>query len=323
MHGCKASRSGAFTPDGAAALLAAHSSAAVTLSKADAGFSADVQALLADVAPALTGVMHAGGVLADATLANQTLAGVRAVYAPKARAWHLATRQLGVQPTQGSVLFSSVAALLGSVGQLNYSAANSWMDAAAAGGQAAGTPLNSVQFGAWKGAGMAAASAAKMESIGLGALTPTSGLAGLHGLLLAASAAPAAALGLAVPPTMAMAPIDWPYFLQGMPQVPPFFAQFAALKQAAAAAAAPVAPAAAALAAAAASPAASMSAGQRLAYVTGEVDAAVQAIVGSSVGPSEPLMAAGLDSLGAGATLKLTPVLQCCACCVLAGRRQV
>lgn len=73
------SRSGAFTADSAEALLPPHQGAAVTLSKADAGFATDVEAVLARAVPAVTGVMHAGGVLADATVANQTLAGIRQV----------------------------------------------------------------------------------------------------------------------------------------------------------------------------------------------------------------------------------------------------
>jgi hypothetical protein len=296
-HLALVSRSGAFTADSSAALLAPYQNAAVTLSKADAGIAADMDAMLACVVPAVAGIMHAGGVLADATVANQTLAGIRAVFAPKATAWRLTDSRLSVQPTHTAVLFSSVAALLGSVGQLNYSIANSWLDAAAAGKQAAGAPAVSVQFGAWKGAGMAAASAAKMQSIGLGALTPSSGMSALHGVLLAGAAEPAAVAGLRPPPLVAMAPVDWPAFLQGMQQLPHYFGSFAHLKASSAASGSQQA--VAAQRAAAASPAGAMSAEQRLAYVTGEVEAAAKAIIGGSVSAGEPLMAAGLDSLGA------------------------
>ncbi len=297
-----AGRSSAFTPEASSALLAPHQTAAVTLCKADAGFAADVAALLAGAVPAVAGVMHAGGVLADATVANQTLAGIRAVFAPKASAWrHMAGGRLAAQPTHTAVLFSSVAALLGSVGQLNYSIANSWLDAAASGSQAAGAPVLSVQFGAWKGAGMAAASAAKMESMGLGALTPATGLQALYGLLQAAGTEPAAAAGLRPPASVAMSPVDWPAFLQGMPHLPHYFGSFAHLKPAAAGARQqqPAAASAGGRSAAAAGAASAMSAEQRLAYVSAEVEAAAKAIIGSAVGPNEPLMAAGLDSLGA------------------------
>jgi len=229
------------------------------------------------------------------------------VFAPKATAWRLVERRLRVQPTHTAVLFSSVAALLGSPGQANYSAANSWLDAAAAGQQAAGGPALSVQFGAWKGAGMAAASAAKSESIGLGALTPATGLQGLHGLLLAGSGHPAAAAPL-LPPVAAMAPVDWPAFLRMQPPLPPYFANFAHLRAASGpgvlaqqqgSEASMAVSKAAAASKAAGGAAGAMSAEQRLAYVTSEVEAAAKAIMGGSVSASEPLMAAGLDSLGA------------------------
>ena len=54
-HLALVSRSGAFTADSAAALLAPHQNAAVKLSKADAGFVADVDAMLACAVPAVAG----------------------------------------------------------------------------------------------------------------------------------------------------------------------------------------------------------------------------------------------------------------------------
>ncbi len=54
------------------------------------------------------------------------------------------------------VLFSSIAALLGAPGQANYSAANAALDSMAAGWQITGTPVKSMQWGAWASSGMAA-----------------------------------------------------------------------------------------------------------------------------------------------------------------------
>lgn len=85
---------------------------------------------------AAQGVVHSGGVLADAAISNQTLPGIRAAFAPKASSaqlWHL---PVGTQPSAMHLTFSSVAALLGSPGQANYSAANAVLDAMAAGWQA-------------------------------------------------------------------------------------------------------------------------------------------------------------------------------------------
>jgi hypothetical protein len=129
-------------------------------------------------------VMHAGGVLADAMLRNQTLAGLRSVLAPKLAglgSWTSASR---LHPSSSHVLFSSVASLLGSPGQANYSAANSALDAAACSLAASGMPAVSIQWGAWAGGGMAAGdaqTAARVERMGMALVRPHKGLAALEG----------------------------------------------------------------------------------------------------------------------------------------------
>ena len=291
-------RTGLLPPDSpAAALAGGGQSAAVTLCKCDASAAADLPAALAAGGPQMAGLLHAGGVLADATVANQTAAGVKTVFAPKASALERLDGLTNLHPMRTSLLFSSVAALLGSVGQANYSAANSWLDAAAARRQTAGSSVFSAQFGAWKGGGMAAGSAAKMEAMGLGALTPASGLASLGGLLRAAARHP----GGALPAALAMSPVDWPTFLKNVRQpVPAYFAAFAHLKAAEAPASGQQALAAtSAHAPAAASAAGGMDVAARSAYLRQEVASAAAAIIGGDVAGGEPLMAAGLDSLGA------------------------
>jgi acyl carrier protein len=292
------SRSGHFTPDSQAALLQAGFNATITLTKCDAGFAEDAKAaLVGNIGPHATGLLHAGGVLADATVGNQTAAGTRAVFSPKATALQHLEAGLGMQPMQHSVLFSSLAALLGSVGQLNYSMANSWLDSAAALKRTEGAEVLSVQFGAWKGGGMAAASSIKMESMGLGALTPVTGLNSLIGLLRAVATGLAA---VALRPAVAMSPINWPAFLKGIPTVPPFLHSFQHLQMPAASEKqAAVSGPASVPAAASSGPTAGMSAEERLHYLSSVVAAAAVSIIGGSVSADEPLMAAGLDSLGA------------------------
>ena len=84
------------------------------------------------------------------------------------------------------VLFSSAAALLGSPGQAGYSAANGALDALAAAWRCGGTPVTSVQWGAWAGDGMvarSAATAARVRELGLGLIDPAQGLRALNAVL--------------------------------------------------------------------------------------------------------------------------------------------
>ncbi len=79
----------------------------------------------------------------------------RRVAAPKAGTLRALEDLALMTPSACHVLFSSVAALLGSPGQSNYSAANAALDAAAGAMVAAGVPAVSMQFGPWKYGGMA------------------------------------------------------------------------------------------------------------------------------------------------------------------------
>ena len=101
--------------------------------------------------PPMRGVWHAAGVLADALLPKQTAESMCRVYAPKAHgAWELQHICSAVE-LRMCALFSSVAALLGGVGQANYSAASSCLDALAACRRAHGQTAASVQWGSASG----------------------------------------------------------------------------------------------------------------------------------------------------------------------------
>ena len=108
------------------------------------------------------------------------------------------------------VLFSSVAALLGSPGQASYAAANSSMDFLPSAWRRGGSPTTAIQWGPWADIGMAAGRpelAIRADRSGLCMLTPEQGLAALGGVL--ESRPPAAASGVVV-----AAPISWRRFLQ-------------------------------------------------------------------------------------------------------------
>jgi acyl carrier protein len=147
-----ASRSGPAAL-GAADLAAkvADAGATVVITACDAADQAELAGLLAGLRPhpALTGVIHASGVLDDGVIESLTPARVDAVMRPKAdAAWNLheLTREASLREF---VLFSAGAATFGAPGQGNYAAANAFLDALAAGRQAAGLPAVSLAWGLW------------------------------------------------------------------------------------------------------------------------------------------------------------------------------
>ena len=146
-----------------------------------------VDRLFAGIAPEhrLTGVFHAAGVVDDAVLANLTEDRLDRVLRPKADAgWNLHRAVAGL-PLAAFVLFSSVAGVIGSAGQGAYASANAYLDALARHRRAAGLPGTSLAWGLWEAgpgvgggmaAGLAAASRARIERLGIRALSVPDGL---------------------------------------------------------------------------------------------------------------------------------------------------
>lgn len=119
----------------------------------------------------LRGVLHAAGVIEDATLTSITDQLIERDWAPKVYgAWnlHMATTD---QPLDWFCSFSSAAALMGSPGQGAYAAANSWLDAFTLWRRSQGLPASAIAWGAWADIGVGRASA---ESAGV-AVTPDEG----------------------------------------------------------------------------------------------------------------------------------------------------
>ncbi|SEO77514.1 polyene macrolide polyketide synthase [Amycolatopsis saalfeldensis] len=184
-HLLLASRRGPDSP-GAPGLrdeLVSHG-AEVTIAACDTSDGEAVTALLAGV-PArhpLTAVVHTAGVLDDGLVESLTPERLDGVLRPKVdAAWHLheATRGL---PLAAFVVFSSVAGVLGSPGQGNYAAANTFLDSLAQQRKREGLPATSIAWGPWaQSSGMTAdltdLDLRRMDNAGLPPVTAEEGLA--------------------------------------------------------------------------------------------------------------------------------------------------
>ena len=224
-HLVLASRSGALqsTASEGAALLTL-TTAAVHPVCFEAGDATSTRALVALDDP-VAAVWHAAGVLADCLLSRQSAPSLACSYAPKAcGAWAL-QRASALKPLSGFTTFSSVVALLGNLGQSNYGAANSCLDALSCARRAAGEVSVSVQWGAWADIGMAATRAAMTrvaladERSGFGRIKLAHGLLCLH-----------VATRPSGMPVLGAVPIVWSRLLGDIGTAPAFLVTFASTK---------------------------------------------------------------------------------------------
>ncbi|WP_437917387.1 SDR family NAD(P)-dependent oxidoreductase [Sorangium sp. So ce302] len=156
--------------------------ARVLVAQADVSRREDVERLIAQLrleGPPLRGVVHAAGVLDDHTLLELSAESFRTVLGPKALgAFHLHRATRGEALTF-FLVYSSAAALFGSPGQGNYTAANAFLDALARFRDRAGHPSMSIQWGPFAEVGMAAAAdvrGQRLEARGGRSFTPAEGL---------------------------------------------------------------------------------------------------------------------------------------------------
>ncbi|MGO8938945.1 MAG: SDR family NAD(P)-dependent oxidoreductase [Mycobacterium sp.] len=178
-HVVLVSRSGADA-EGVAELVGEleDAGAQVTVASCDVADRAAVAALIAQLPTGypLKGVFHAAGVLDDGLIASLTPERVDAVLRAKVDgAWHLheLTRDLDLS---AFVMFSSMAGIVGSPGQGNYAAANSFLDGLAAYRRARGLAGLSVAWGMWEQASamtrhLADRDKARMTRVGLAPLS--------------------------------------------------------------------------------------------------------------------------------------------------------
>ncbi|ORC05601.1 polyketide synthase [Mycobacterium persicum] len=147
----------------------------VACDAADRAALADVIAGIPAQHP-LSAVIHAAGVLDDAVISSLTPERVDAVLRAKVdAAWNLHELTLDLD-VAAFVMFSSMAGLVGSSGQANYAAANTFLDGLAAHRRAHGLPAMSLGWGLWDQAsdmtgGLDAADRARLGREGVLALS--------------------------------------------------------------------------------------------------------------------------------------------------------
>lgn len=156
----------------------------ITIVTADVAMESQLDAALTAVRrgnPPLRGVVHAAGVLDNAPIVSLDAEQLARVMAPKVEgAWnvHAATTD---DPLDFFVLFSSAVSILGSPGQGNYAAANSFLDALAHHRRQLGLPGISINWGPWAEIGLVASgdftpAVGNSESHGVKGITPAHGL---------------------------------------------------------------------------------------------------------------------------------------------------
>jgi len=200
--------------------------AKIVLAKGDISLENDVQKIIRDIAqslPPLRGIMHLAGVLDDGVLQKQNWQRFAKVMDPKVKGtWniHVHTQDL---PLDFFVCFSSIGSVLGSPGQGNYAAANSYLDAITHYRQRKGLPGLTVNWSPWGEVGMATGvdnqNEQRWEAAGVKTISQQEGIEVWEQIQNS----------LQFPPQVSILPIDWSKFFQQFPtsMEPPLLSRIA------------------------------------------------------------------------------------------------
>ena len=178
------SRRGAETP-GATELRAEleELGAKTTIAACDVSDRAQLQELIAAIPQEhpLGAVIHSAAVLDDGVLDSLDAERLERVFAPKANAaWHLHELTAELELSH-FLLFSSSGGILGTAGQANYAAANTFLDALAAHRIAQGLPATALAWGGWAQlseltGSLGGADVARLGRLGFSAMSPEQAL---------------------------------------------------------------------------------------------------------------------------------------------------
>ncbi|MEV7867337.1 amino acid adenylation domain-containing protein [Streptomyces sp. NPDC088124] len=170
-------------------------------------------------APPVRGVFHLAGHVKDTLVPAMDRTAFDSVLAPKAAGAWLLHRRLGDEPLDHFVLFSSIASLLTTAGQVNYAAGNAFLDALAHHRRARGLPALSVDWGPWATGMIEELGLVRhyRTSRGMSSLSPDAGMAVLERVL-----------GQDRAQLLVATVVDWKVFLAWYASPPPLVAELAA-----------------------------------------------------------------------------------------------
>ena len=250
----------------------------VRAKRCDAGCDEDVRSLARNE---FDEVLHTAGILRDMIVQRQNAASFRVVIGAKVNTWLTLSNRLGGSPIHRVVQCSSIAALAGSSGQSNYSAANACLDSIALFDRHKGEFASSIQWGAWSDIGMADERVLqKVDSMGFGVVSPEIGMRTLRCIMSHGSIA-----------NVVATPYDFIKLAQSLPFIPSVYRDLAIKKEK---------KVVQRLASATRSKKArrgQLPGGQPLSEIRVKIQNIATSVIGREVSIDEPLMDAGLDSL--------------------------
>lgn len=214
--------------------------------------------------------------------------------APKLKAATNFTLEASVQALKWQVMYGSIAAVLGSAGQASYAAANAALEGLASKAASQGNNVVNVAWGAWGSVGMAAHDTSlesRLQGIGVLPLTPQAGLKALDGVLSTKGS-------MNICSHLIVADLNWGVLLhRNQLEELPFYAEVSTPRRTSGSSDATGGPQFY-------SPPATEKSNilGQTATITAEeaVHRALQQVLGHDTEADEPLMSAGLDSIGVG-----------------------
>lgn len=138
----------------------------IVVSQADICDEGDVEALFSKIRsemPPVKGIIHAAGVIEDKMIPDQTWESFWKVLSVKAAGACNIHNALKNDEPDFFIMLSSIASIIGNMGQSNYSAANYFLNAFAHYRRSKNLPASTVCWGPWLGSGMAAKDAETMK----------------------------------------------------------------------------------------------------------------------------------------------------------------